>query len=137
MTEPESVSTQDLMRYLDGELPPDERERVDRALAGSEELRKQLEIFRSLRADFHRLTFTGGSDEGTVWHRVAAHVARPAGRTFMLAGLVAWVAYAVWLFASGTPEPWDRLAVAGASIAVLTLLALVIREGLRSWPDDP
>jgi anti-sigma factor RsiW len=124
------------MRYLDGELPPDERRRVEDAVSGSEELRRQLEAFRALRTDLHGLRFAESSCEGTVWHRVAAQVTRPAGRTFALVGLVAWLAYAAWALSSGTPDPWDRIAVAGVSIGVLVLLAAVIRDRFRSWSDD-
>lgn len=132
----EPVSTQDLMRYLDGELPPEERRRVEDALAGSLELRRQLDVFRELRFDLLGLTFPGTSTEGTVWHRVSLHVARPAGRAFILAGFVAWLLYALWVLASRPTDPWDRLAIAAVAIGVLTLLAFVIRERFRSWSDD-
>ena len=42
------ISSDDLMRYLDGELSPDERARVDAQLQRSTELQREVAIFRAL-----------------------------------------------------------------------------------------
>lgn len=129
------VNSQDLMRYLDGELTPDERLRVEDALAESATLREELATFRSLRSGFHELTFVEASAENSIWHRVAAHVARPAGRVFAMLGAAAWVAYGIYVIAIGAHDPWARLGVAAVAIGILVLFAAVIRDRYRSWSD--
>jgi anti-sigma factor RsiW len=135
MTDP--VNDQDLMRYLDGELAPDERARVEEALASSTELREQLDAFRSLRSGFHELTFPDASCDRSIWHRVAAHVAGRSGRGFFLAGVAVWLAYAVFVVVTGPRDAWERLGVAAVAIGILALFAAVIRDRYRSWSDDP
>ena len=134
MTAHPSVSTQDLMRYLDGELPPAEHRRVEAALEDSPELRAQLDAFRSLRAGFHDLTFPE-REERSVWDRVAARILRSRARWFLVSGVVAWLAYAAWVLVEAPVDAWTRVTVAGVAIGVLVLFALVIRDRYRSWAD--
>lgn len=132
----EPVNSQDLMRYLDGELGPEERIRIEEALAESSELQKELEAFRSLRAGFHELTFLDPKHQRSVWHRVAAHIAGPSGKVFVLGGVAAWLAYAIYVFTVAAHDPWERLGVAAVAIGVLALFAAVIRDRYRTWSDD-
>ena len=64
------VSSEDLMRYLDGEMPPEERARVDAELAKSTELQRELAMFRALKADFQQLSFHPARYRTSVWDRV-------------------------------------------------------------------
>lgn len=125
------VSEQDLMRYLDGELAPEERARIDRALEQSGDLRAQLEVFRSLRAGLHDLPLSPLPAHASVWDGVAPKLTGRGSRAFVLAGVAGWLAYGGWLWASGAPDRWERLGVAGVAIGVLVLFALVIRDRFR------
>jgi anti-sigma factor RsiW len=135
MTNQEPVSTQDLMRYLDGELPPTEQRRVEVALEVSPELREQLRAFRSLRAGLHDLTFPD-RDDRSVWDRVAVRIVRSRARWFVVAGAALWLVYAFVVLSQGSVDAWTRVTVAGIAIGVLVLFALVIRDRYRSWADD-
>jgi anti-sigma factor RsiW len=135
MTNQEPVSTQDLMRYLDGELPPTEQRRVELALEASPELREQLRAFRSLRAGLHDLTFPD-RDDRSVWDRVAVRIVRSRARWFVVAGAALWLVYAFVVLSQGSVDAWTRVTVAGIAIGVLVLFALVIRDRYRSWADD-
>lgn len=136
MTPGRPVSDQDLMRYLDGELPPEERARIDGALEESADLRTQLELFRSLRAGLHDLPLAPPPSDGSVWDGVAAKLTGRGSRAFVGAGVAAWLAYGGWLWASGAADRWERLGVAGVAIGVLVLFALVIRDRFHGWADD-
>jgi anti-sigma factor RsiW len=133
----EPISPQDLMRYLDGELPPDERARVERALSASTEMQRELAIFRSLKADFQELTFPNAPPHGSVWNRVHARVTRPVGWMLVSAGVAAWMIYGAWLFATSPADPWAKLATAAVAIGVLLLFATVIWERWLEWDKDP
>ncbi len=134
MTGREPVSTQDLMRYLDGELPPDEQRRVEAALDASSELRAQFQTFRSLRAGFHDLTFPA-REERSVWDKVAVRILRSRARWFVGVGVAIWLLYAAVVVRQGAVDAWTRVTVAGIAIGVLILFALVIRDRYQSWAD--
>ena len=134
MSEP--VTGQDLMRYLDGELTPDERARIEDALTASAALREELATFRSLRSGFRELSFAETSPRHSVWHRVAAHVSRPSGRRFVLLGFAIWLTYGIYVIAVGAHDFWERMAVAAVAIGILALFAAVIRDRYRAWSGD-
>lgn len=131
------VSSEDLMRYLDGELPPDERARIDAALAQSTELQREIAIFRALKADVQELSFHPGAYHTSVWDEVNAHLTRPIGWFLVIAGLALWMSYGAYVFATSAANPWEKMATGAMAIGVLTLLASVIWERLREWETDP
>lgn len=133
----DTVSAQDLMRYVDGELPPDQRLRVEEALAASTELQRDVAIFKSLKAGVQDLSLPGPSRERPVWDRVSAHLIRPAGWTFLIVGVVIWMGYGIYVFTTTPGDPWQKLVIAAASIGVLLLFASVIWDRYREWARDP
>lgn len=68
------------MRYMDSEMPPEERVRLDAELERSTELQRELAIFRAMRTDFQGLSFDPGTYHRSVWDQVNARVTRPEGR---------------------------------------------------------
>lgn len=131
------VSSDDLMRYLDGEMAPEERARVDAGLERSTELQRDLAMFRSLKADIQGLSFHPATYRVSVWDRVNAHVNRPIGWILVIAGLVVWMTYGAWVFATSAASPWEKLATGAIAIGILMLLASVIWERYRDWEHDP
>lgn len=131
-----SISEQDLMRYLDGELPPSERARVEAALDASPDLREKLGTFRSIRSDLHELSFPPAEPKHSVWNRVALRVSESPARRFIGVGVVLWVVYGAFELATGKVDAWTHIAVAGFGIGALILFALVIRDRFRTWFDD-
>ena len=127
----------DLMRYLDGEMSPEERSRTEEALAGSTELQRELALFRSLKSDIQGLSFHPAHYRTSVWDGVNAHVNRPLGWFFLLAGLAVWLIYGSYLFATSSVSPWEKLGTGAIAIGILMLLASVIWERLREWENDP
>jgi len=133
----EPISSEDLMRYLDGELSPEERARVDAELATSTELQREVAIFRALKADFRDLSFHPGTDRSSVWDRVNTHLTRPIGWILTVLGVVAWMTYGVYVFTTSASDAWEKLATGGVAIGILMLLASVIWERYREWGTDP
>ena len=131
------VTTDDLMRYLDNELSPEERSRVDTALATSTELQREIAIFRALKADFQELSFHPAARYTSVWDRVNARVTRPIGWVLMVAGLTVWLSYGVYIFATSPADPWEKLATGAVAIGILILFASVIWERYQEWLRDP
>ena len=125
------------MRYLDGELSPEERARVDTELGASTELQREVAIFRALKADFRDLSFHAGTDRSSVWDRVNTHLTRPVGWILAILGVVAWMTYGVYVFTTSASDAWEKLATGGVAIGILMLLASVIWERYREWGTDP
>lgn len=125
------------MRYLDGEMAPEERARVDAELERSTELQRELAMFRSLKSDIQGLSFQPGTNRFSVWDRVNAHVNRRVGWILVLAGVVVWMIYGAWVFATFPVSPVEKLATGAVAIGILMLLASVIWERYREWQHDP
>ena len=131
------VSSDDLMRYLDGEMPPEERVRVDAELSTSTELQRELAIFRALKADFRELSFHPAQYGESVWDRVNERVTRPIGWILVAAGATVWTSYGAYIFATSSTDPWEKLATGAIAIGILMLLASVIWERYRELQNDP
>ncbi|MGB0543601.1 MAG: anti-sigma factor family protein [Longimicrobiales bacterium] len=132
-----SVGPDDLMRYLDGEMTPEERDHVDSELAQSTELNRELAKYRSLKEDVQGLTFRAGPPNRSVWDDVNRKLNRPMGFAFLVAGLVIWLTYGTFLFATSTASRWEKLGTAAIAIGMLQLLASVIWDRYRDWQTDP
>jgi hypothetical protein len=135
MTEP--VSKEDLMRYMDGEMPPEQRVRLDAALERSTELKRELAIFRAMRTDFQGLSFDPGTYHRSVWDQVNASVTRPIGWILIVVGVIVWTAYGAYVFTTSPANPWEKLATGAMVVGILTLLASVIWDRYREWSTDP
>lgn len=129
------ISNEDLMRYLDDEMPPDERARIDQALADSTELQRDLAVYRAMRTDLRELS--GLDVKGSVWGAVNRRLTRPVGWILMIGGFVLWAGYGAWVFATSPANPIEKLAVGGLVIGFLILLAATILDRLHEWRHDP
>ncbi len=131
------ITSEDLMRYLDGELSPEERARVDAELATSTELQREVAIFRALKEDFQELSFHPATYRKSIWDRVNDRVTRPVGWLLIIAGLAVWMTYGAYIFATSPSDPWEKLATGAVAIGILMLFASVIWERYREWDRDP
>ena len=104
------VTKEDLMRYMDGEMPPEQRARLDTELERSTELRRELAIFRAMRTDFQGLSFDPGTYHKSVWDKVNASVTRPIGWVLVVVGVIVWTAYGAYLFTTSPVNAWEKLA---------------------------
>ena len=133
----ERIGPEDLMRYLDGEMPPEERRALEAAVERSTELRRELAIYRAMQRDFQSLSFTPPTAGSSVWATVNRRVGRPLGWLFLVGGVVLWLGYVAYLFARSPVAPWGKVAVAGIVIGFLILLATVVADRYREWLTDP
>ena len=131
------ISPDDLMRFLDGELSPEERDRVAEQLEKSTELQRELAIFKGLKADIQDLHFHPATRRVSVWDQVNARLNRPVGWLLFLSGLGIWMAYGAYVFATSSASPWEKLATGAIAIGILMLLTSVIWERIRDWETDP
>ncbi len=131
------ITKDELMLFLDGELDPEAHERVRRALENDTELTRELAIFRAMKGQFHELSFDAGDRRGSVWARVDRQLTRPVGWVLLTGGVLAWLLYGTYLFATGPSDAWEKLATGAVVIGVLLLLGSVIAERYRASLTDP
>ena len=131
------VTTDELMAYMDGELPPDDRERVEDGLARSTELQRELAMYQAMKTDFQGLHFQPPHDRSSVWDQVNRRLNRPIGWGLLIVGLVIWMTYGTYLFATSSVSPWEKLGTGAVAIGVLMLLTSVIWERIRELETDP
>lgn len=134
---PEQITHDDLMRFLDGELPPAEHARVEAAIAASSELAREVAIFRAMRSGFRDLSFHPGTHHHSVWDTVNRRLTRPIGWFLVVTGAAAWSGYGAYVFAISPTDPLEKLSTAAVVIGTLVLLASVIWEQYREWLTDP
>ena len=134
---PDSIGPDELMRYLDGEMTPEERDRVEARLRESTELQREFAMYRTLKEDVQGLSFQVGPARQSVWDDVNRSLNRPMGFAFLIAGLLIWLTYGTYLFASSTASRWEKLGTAAIAIGMLQLLASVIWDRYRDWQTDP
>ena len=126
------------MRFLDGELPPEDRARVESALATDTELAREMAIFQGMKTSLGELSFGAPARRGdSVWDGVNRRLTRPTGWVLLLAGLAVWSLYGAYVFATGPSEPVEKLATGAVVIGTLLLLASVIWERWREYAHDP
>jgi hypothetical protein len=131
------VTPEELMRYLDGEMAPDERERVDREIETSTELQREIAVYRDLKSDIQSLQFQRSPHQASVWDKVNTQLNRPIGWVLFVGGLAVWMTYGAWVFSTSSVSPWEKLGTGAIAIGVLMLLTSVIWERYRDWETDP
>lgn len=131
-----TVTNEELMRFLDGELEPSEHARVEQEMARSTELQRELAIYRALQSDFRDLSFAVHRGD-SVWDAVDRRLTRPVGWILFTGGAVLWLGYGAWVFGTSTADPWKKLAVAALATGFLILLGSTIFERVRGWRTDP
>ncbi len=125
------------MLFLDGELSPEERARVESALARDSELARELAIYRAMKSQLGELSFDRGHRRRSVWDDVNRQLTRPIGWVLLVGGTAVWTLYGAYLFATGPSDPWEKLATGAVVIGILILLASVIWERYVEHLSDP
>jgi hypothetical protein len=67
------------MQYLDGELPPEDRERVDWHVSRCRSLRGELSYYEMLTSDLRALLLSLKIPDDSIWGTVSAKLPRPGG----------------------------------------------------------
>jgi anti-sigma factor RsiW len=130
------IPRDELMRYLDGELPADRAREVEAALEMDTELRREYILFRRMKSDLAEM----GTDMRTpltAWDEVNRRLTRPAGWTLFLVGLAVWLAYAVYAFITGPEALWEKLAAGAVLVGLAMLFLSVVIDRLRDLKTDP
>lgn len=135
-----------LSGYVDGELTPDEEERLKRHLSHCMECRDELQVMR----DIEGVTEAMKQEQGTLpdmfwdqyWLSVYNRLERGVGWVLLSLGASLLAAFALWHFATAfliAPEV-PLVVRVGTGLSVLGLAVLtvsIVRERVRAWTHDP
>jgi len=80
MTRP--ITPEDLSRFVDNELPAEERDRVSQWVSGCEDSRKEVERFRAWGADLRDLLSSLEPPGLSTWDQIRHQLEPEAGQTF-------------------------------------------------------
>lgn len=133
----ERVNHEELMRYLDGELTPEAKARVERAVAESTELRREVAVYRAIKEDLGSLPLGAGGAGRSIWDAVNRKLTRPVGWLLMIVGALAWVTLGVHAWVTTPGELVEKLATGAVVIGILLLLASVIWDRYVEYLTDP
>lgn len=130
------IGHDELMRYLDGELPPERAREVEAALEESTELRRELMIFRRMKADLEEIG-AAMEPERTVWDAVNRRLTRPVGWVLFVVGAVIWTVYGVYAYLAGADALWEKLATSAVVVGLAMLLVSALVDRWRALKTDP
>jgi len=130
------IGHDELMRYLDGELPPDRAAAVQAALETSTELRREYALFRTMKEDLEQMGASMGTEK-TVWGHVNRRLTRPVGWVLFLVGAAVWLTYGVYTYLAGGNAMWEKLATSAIVVGLGMLLLSVMVDRFRDLKSDP
>ena len=132
------ISKEDLMRYLDGEMPPDECDEFNEQLKHSTELQRELAIYKTLRADFQDSNFYPVNYTRSVWDQVNAKVTKRAGWILLIVGWIILTAFGTYAFFTDFEvDNWEKWGAGLLWAGILALLASVIWDRYKESRNDP
>lgn len=130
-------SSEDLMRFLDGEATPEERKAVQRGLDDSSEMRRELAVFKAMKAQLQGLSFAPPAPGASAWDQIRVRITQPLGWVLTASGTLAWIAYGVWVFATSSTAIVAKLATGAVAIGILVLLGGVVLARVQAYKTDP
>lgn len=130
------IGHDELMRYLDGELPPDRARAVEEAVERDTELKRELGVFRAMKADLSEIGARMDT-KSTVWDDVNRRLTRPLGWVLFLVGAVVVVAYGAYAYLTGADALWEKLAVSAIVVGLAMLLVSTLIDRYRDLKTDP
>jgi ferric-dicitrate binding protein FerR (iron transport regulator) len=126
-----------LMGYADGELGPEDRARVEEALAKDPELRKELLEMQRLKEATLGVDALTDAEMEAFWGTVYNRLERRAGWILLIAGFTGVVGAGCYLFFTHKWAHWSvKLAGAAGLIGTLVLVCSVWRERRRALRHD-
>lgn len=131
------VSHETLTRYLDDELAPEARRRVEEHLSRCTECRREAEIMRTMKEDLSELPGRDPAREASVWDAVDRRLTRPLGWILLVGGAVAILGMGVWGFVTAEAPLVEKLGIGAVGLGLALLLASVGRERWKEWKSDP
>lgn len=130
------VSHDDLMRFLDDELPPERRATVAGHLEQCTECNREFVVFRAMKGELATmLNVEPGAP--SIWNSVNRKIMLPAAWVLFVAGAVALSVWGAWTYVMSPENFWEKLFVGAVVVGLALLLVSAIGDRLRDLKTDP
>ena len=129
-----------LMGLLDGELEPEEAQKVNTHLHRCAGCREEYEQLRQSGKKIETVSFVEPQDEvlNALWKRPYSRFTRNASLFLILAGYLVLILFGIFEFVQDRSEATlPKVATVAICVGFIVLLCSVIRERLRSYKTDP
>lgn len=130
------VSHDDLMRFLDGELPPDRHAAIVRHLDLCTECKREFTVFQTMKGDLAAMLDTDPAIP-SVWNRVNRRIMLPTAWVLLIAGAVSLSLWGAWTWVTSPESFWRKLFVGAVVVGLGLLLLSAIGDRLRDLKTDP
>jgi Putative zinc-finger len=130
------VSHEDLMRYLDGELPPDERVRIAGHVEGCTECRREYVVFDAMRNSLREMSGENGVGP-TLWGSVSRRLVQPTAWLLIVAGSVGWLGWGLYAWFISPEHFLLKITEGFVVLGLAMLLAIAVGDRLRDLKTDP
>lgn len=130
------ITHEELMRYLDGELPPERVRAVEEAMERSTELRRDHAVYSRMKADLGSMGESMGEPDGA-WEKVNRAITRPIGWILFVAGAAVWLAYVVYTYLTSPEAMWMKLATSAVVVGLAMLLLSALLDRVLDLKTDP
>ena len=129
----------DGMRYLDGEMPPEERLDFEKHLEECEACRHSFESFQELQSLTRRVKMKDQTDEFWDNYRKSLYrrLERKMAWIFIIAGAIMLAGYEFYMAVGSFGKiTFEKVALVVFAVGALMLLISVIRERIHQYRGD-
>jgi hypothetical protein len=130
------VNHEDLMRFLDGELPPKERATVAAHVDLCTECRREFVVFQSMKSGLREMVAENGIGD-SLWQSIRNRLVHPTAWMLIIIGVGFWVAWAVYAWITRPDRFWLKFAEGSIVVGLALLLAIAVGDRLRDLRTDP
>lgn len=131
------IERDELMRYLDNELPPERRQAVEEAAESDTELQREIALYRSIKEDLKDLGARMAMRDRGTWAAVNRTLTRPVGWGLFVVGVLIWASYAVYTYLTGGEALWQKLATSAVVLGLGLLFLSTLIDRYRDLKTDP
>lgn len=129
------VEPDDLMRFLDDELPTDRQAGVEAHIGDCTECNRDFVIYRRLKGDLLAMGMENGTGP-SLWYALSRRLFRPTGWVLIIVGATVLAAWGVYSYVTSPEELWTKLATGAVVIGFVLLLASAILDRLGALRTD-
>lgn len=131
-----AVSHEDLMRYLDDELPRDRHAAIAGHIEQCTECKRELIVFQALKGDLQRMVHENRVGP-SVWTTVNRRLMQPTAWLLLVAGTIGLAGWGAYAYATSPESFWEKLGAGAVVIGLALLLLSAIMDRLRDLKTDP
>jgi len=130
-----ALGPEELMRFLDDELPADRRAAVEAHLEECTECRRDYVVFSKMKGELRSMAMENGTGP-SLWDTLGRQLVRPTGWLLVIVGALALAAWGVYSYVRSPEDLWTKLATGALVIGFVLLLLSAILDRVKDLRTD-